>query len=304
MLHRGLKITLVMGTIISIGLLQGLNPYLCQSSKVHTISANNTLLGDNPQPLTHHVERLHLLVAHLEGPQADEIRQCVGAIRSHPDVVRLEQLATSARVPSPATQGRSGSLGTDFIQRQTSAERPTKTIITPAPTATAAIIARNGGSSVGSKAATTTVSAENASPDDVTEETDTTAPAELPRLDHKSLGKNLVPALEELIIQSSVSNEVLIPRPDNIDFEAFRKAINIKSTECQQTGVQYKQRTAGQGCCFTSGKSDGFKWPDFSTAINKVPSIEEAKIWLDKVINNPPKGTISYYSGHARKIWR
>ncbi|KAF5567954.1 lysine specific demethylase 4c [Fusarium phyllophilum] len=162
------------------------------------------------------------------------------------------------------------------ILRQTSAERPTETIITPAPTATAAIIARNGGSSVGSKAATTTVSAENASLDDVTEETDTTAPAELPRLDHKSLGNNLVPALEELIIQSSVSNEVLIPRPDNIDFEAFRKAINIKSTECQRPG----------------------------TAINKVPSIEEAKIWLDKVINNPPKGTISYYSGHARKIRR
>ncbi|KAF5696091.1 lysine specific demethylase 4c [Fusarium mundagurra] len=262
------------------------------------MSANDTLLGDNPEPLTLHVERLHLLVAHLEGPQADEIRQCVEAIRSHPE---LEQRATSARVPSPRS-GRARSE-TGFVQRQTSAERPTETIITPAPTATTAIIARNGGSSLGSKTATTTVSAENASPDDVTEETDTTAPAELPCLDHKSLGKNLVPALEKLIIQSSISNEVLIPHPDNVDFEAFRKAINIKSPECQQATVQYKQGSAGQGSCFTSGKSDGgFKWPDFNRAINKVPSIEEAKVWLDKVINNPPKGTISYYTGHARKI--
>ncbi|KAF5549531.1 hypothetical protein FMEXI_4232 [Fusarium mexicanum] len=177
-------------------------------------------------------------------------RQWVEAIRSpHPDFVRLEQRATSGRVPAPASAwARSESLGI-------SAERPTETVITAVPTATARKYWVSG---LGSHAATATVPVKNASTADVTEATeqdeDTPALAELPRPDNESLGKRRIPTLEKLITQSQIRNEVSITtHPGNIDFDAFRKAIYPKSPECQQAPIEYTRGIAEQGCCSMDG---------------------------------------------------
>ncbi|KAF4497219.1 lysine -specific demethylase 4c [Fusarium agapanthi] len=64
---------------------------------------------------------------------------------------------------------------------------------------------------------------------------DTPAPAEPPRLDNESLRKNFIPALEKLITQSLIRNEVSIPHPGNIDFDVFRKAIDPKSLDIRSS---------------------------------------------------------------------
>ncbi|KAF5228727.1 hypothetical protein FANTH_14420 [Fusarium anthophilum] len=106
-------------------------------------------------------------------------------------------LGNGARVPALASaRARSEGLGI-------SAERPPEAVITAVPAAYAASIARNWMPRLRSDAATATVPAKNTSGADVTEgaEADEDIPAltKLPRLDNKSLRKNLIPVLENLI---------------------------------------------------------------------------------------------------------
>ncbi|KAF4449989.1 lysine -specific demethylase 4c-like protein [Fusarium austroafricanum] len=121
-------------------------------------------------------------------------------------------------------------------------------------------------------------------------------------LGHESMGANLVPTLEPLITQASIKNEVSIPPPTPIDLGAFKNAIDPTSDDCPTHTIKYNGGEPGQGHCFMTSSDQEFKWPDFSKAITKLPTIEEAKKWLDQVINNPPKDPISYYLGHGRNL--
>ncbi|CAF3656488.1 unnamed protein product [Fusarium graminearum] len=117
------------------------------------------------------------------------------------------------------------------------------------------------------------------------------------------MGEALVPKLETIIDRDDFYNEIMVP-PPNIDVRMFKAALRINNDDCQYSAEKYTAGPEEEGHCFIRAcrwDESLFMWPDFTQQV-KIPSIEEARSWLNNVIHSPPKDVIPYYCGHAFSI--
>ncbi|KAH7000869.1 hypothetical protein EDB80DRAFT_721099 [Ilyonectria destructans] len=118
-------------------------------------------------------------------------------------------------------------------------------------------------------------------------------------LSSADMGEQLIQTLQNIVTRDDFDNEIIVPRP-NIDLDSFKAKLNTKDRDCQYAGNTFEPGPEGEGYAFVyiSERTSDFKWPDFSNEV-KLPTIAEARKWLDDVVSHPPEDTVPYYSGHA-----
>ncbi|GKU05247.1 unnamed protein product [Fusarium langsethiae] len=119
------------------------------------------------------------------------------------------------------------------------------------------------------------------------------------KLSETDMGEALVSKLETIIDRDDFRNEILVPEP-SIDWSMFEGALNINTDDCQYVAEKYTAGPENEGYSFIHvlDHKHHFKFPDFAEQA-RIPSTEEARLWLDNVIQHPPEDIISYYCGHA-----
>ncbi|KAH7008728.1 hypothetical protein EDB80DRAFT_446930 [Ilyonectria destructans] len=107
-------------------------------------------------------------------------------------------------------------------------------------------------------------------------------------LSSADMGERLIQALQNIVTRDDFNNEIMVPRP-NIDLDLFKTKLNTKDRDCQYTGNIFEPGPEGEGYAFIyiSERTSDFKWPDFPNEV-KLPTIAEARKWLDDIINHPP----------------
>ncbi|KAG9494972.1 hypothetical protein J7337_013201 [Fusarium musae] len=126
---------------------------------------------------------------------------------------------------------------------------------------------------------------------------DTGPQSRLPTLSPADM-KRLISKIQELEAQGC-GQHVAVPRVD-VDLESVRKSIDTGEWRC--TAMVYKAGRKGEGYVSIYARMPNdqplIDWPAFSAEFTR-PTIEEAKAVFEDTVQNPPKGKVPYYIGHA-----
>ncbi|KAF5571954.1 hypothetical protein FPHYL_20 [Fusarium phyllophilum] len=126
---------------------------------------------------------------------------------------------------------------------------------------------------------------------------DTGPQSRLPTLSLADMAR-LVSKIQELEAQGCAQH-ISVPRV-KVDLEDVKKCIETGDWRC--TAMEYKVDRKGEGCVsiYAHMPNDQplIDWPAFSAEFTR-PTTEEAKAVFEDTVQNPPKGKIPYYIGHA-----